>query len=46
MIALTIGVILAVYVTDILLITLNFLHRHYPVPESVMDVYDPDVYQK
>lgn len=46
MFTLTILVILIVFLLDILLSSLNYKHRHHPIPANVSDVYDQKEYAR
>lgn len=46
MFTLTIIVILTVFLLDILLSTLNYKHRHQPIPSNVSDVYNQKEYDR
>lgn len=45
MIYLVIGVILVVYVVELIVAILNNRHRLNPIPDNIKDVYDPEKYQ-
>ena len=46
MFQLTIIIILTVFISDIILSTLNYRYRNQPIPENVADVYNEEGYRK